>query len=486
MLPQKIILAGLGPHARRIYYPLLEKYAQQYRLSIPLVIDLQDQADKISRYLADRSLQPERVLFLDESCRTGDMFCLELLEVLDQVTAQGDVHGIIISTEPKAHKPYLLWAIEKNLDILLDKPITAPVGLTTSLAAAEQVWADYTEIEERLKKSRSNVIVQCQRRSHQGYQFIRSYLCDFLQRYEIPISYLNIYHADGMWAMPPELFRREHHPYKYGYGKLMHSGYHFIDLFAWLAELNDMLEHKKADRLELFVKRFRPYDFLHQVTAADYQRLFQTDKFAGYFHPAMLEETKTMGELDVFISAQLKRGEAAVTTASINLQQNSFCRRAWKDTPEDVYKGNGRVRHESLNVQVANLLNVQVHSYQAYEVGKKDVETQGAGHIDHFEVYIFRNSGLIGGQPLEKFCFGEHSPGQMNGRPGLGHNEKAREVHLLDFLNGWPSASNFATHRLTNKLLAKVYECIVRENSGGIPHLSFELDDEHIYSVPRF
>lgn len=30
MPPKNIILAGFGPHARHIYYPLLEKYADQY------------------------------------------------------------------------------------------------------------------------------------------------------------------------------------------------------------------------------------------------------------------------------------------------------------------------------------------------------------------------------------------------------------------------------------------------------------------------
>jgi hypothetical protein len=266
----------------------------------------------------------------------------------------------------------------------------------------------------------------------------------------------------------------------------MHSGYHFIDLLAWLSELNILLEHKKPDSVDLFVKRFGVYDFLHQLTATDYQKLFQTDKFTDCFHPARLEEAKILGELDVFILAQLKRGEAVVTTASANLQQNSFCRRAWTEPSQDVYKGNGRVRHESLNIQVANLLNMQVHSYQAYEIGKKDVETTGAGHVDHFDVYIFRNCEVIGGQPLEKIRLGERGQHELDDPNCLGHNERAREVNLLDFLVGRPSSSPFTAHRLTNKLLSKIYECIVRENSGSIPFLSFELGDERDHSIHRF
>jgi hypothetical protein len=134
------------------------------------------------------------------------------------------------------------------------------------------------------------------------------------------------------------------------------------------------------------------------------------------------------------------------------------------------------VRHERVAIQVANLLAIQVHSYQAYEVGKRDVETEGAGHGDHFDIYIFRNSGLVGGKPLEKFKIGEEARQRSQGDPSyLGHNEKAREANFLDFLEGRPGPSHFATHSMTNRLLSKIYECIVRENNGNPSQLSFDL-----------
>jgi hypothetical protein len=476
MSQKNIILAGLGPHARRIYYPLLEKYAGQYNISLPLIIDLQSQKDKIYTYLSGRKLQPENLFFVKDCSRNDETLDDRLCQTLNEITLKNQVDGIIISTEPKAHKPFALWAVDRNIDILMDKPISAPIGAGATIEAAQKVWLDYLEIADRLKKSNSNLIVQCQRRSHPGYRLVKSYLIDFLKEYQIPLSYLDIYHADGMWSMPPELFNRENHPYKYGYGKLMHSGYHFIDLFTWLAEVNDLIEDKKPDSADLYVKRFGGYDFMHQINKADYHKLFKSGKFAGFFNPARLEAAKNLGELDVFILGQLKRGQAITTTASINLQQNSFCRRAWADLPEDVYKSNGRVRHERLNIQVANLLNIQVHSYQSYEVGKKEGVVEGAGHEDHFDIYIFRNSDLVGGKPLEKFSLGEDIRRRHAQDPFYwGHNEKARESLLLDFLEGRPSPSHFATHAATNKLLSKIYACIVSEQRGGLPHIVFEI-----------
>lgn len=475
MAPLKnILFVGLGPHARRIYYPLLEKYAEQYDLRVPLLVDLADQRDRIESYLAQHKLQPQEVLYLDTGQRQSQALDAHLLKRLDELVAAGQIDGMILSTEPAAHKPYLLWAVQHDIDVLMDKPITAPLDPTTDPAAARQIFEDYVEIEQHLRRSRANVIVQCQRRSHAGYQFIRQYLADFVQQYQVPLSFLDIYHADGMWAMPNELFERENHPYKYGYGKLMHSGYHFIDLFAWLTGVNDLVAYKSQDTADLVVRRFRPYDFLHQMDAANYGLLLGSDEFGSYFDPAMLEHARSMGEIDAYILCQLKRGDVVVTTGSINLQQNSFSRRAWVNLPEDIYKGNGRVRHERMTVQVANLLNIQVHSYQSYEVNKRDVDTTGAGHEHHFEIYIFRNSHVVGGEPLEKFDIGEFTEAYHRGDQSfLGHNEQAREVHFLDFLEGRPGASPFFSHRRTNLLLSHIYQCIAAESNGGLAHMVF-------------
>lgn len=54
----------------------------------------------------------------------------------------------------------------------------------------------------------------------------------------MPINKISISHSDGNWNMPSEVIFRENHPYKYGYGKMMHSGYHFIDLLSWFMEIN--------------------------------------------------------------------------------------------------------------------------------------------------------------------------------------------------------------------------------------------------------
>jgi predicted dehydrogenase len=468
MTPTKnIVLAGLGPHARRIYYPLLEKYAEQYRIRLLLVIDRKEQSAAIHKYLEGRSLQPEQLLFIDDNQNVDESPGDELLTTLRDLSRKHHISGLIISTEPRAHKFYALWAILNNIHVLVDKPITAPPASSIDVHAARQVYADYLDLERCLSMSKSNFIVQAQRRSHAGYTLVKNYLEEFTRQYPIPVSYMDIYHGDGMWVMPEEIYGRENHPYKYGYGKLMHSGYHFIDLFAWLAEINMRLDNKRPDTAEIVARRFGPYDFLHQMTQEDYATLFDAQLPRAWFTPERMKGLKNFGEQDVFVMCQLKRDDVVVTTGSINLQQNSFSRRSWMKQASDVYKGNGRVRHERLNLQVGNLLNIQVHSYQSYEVGKRDVETEGAGSEDHFEVDIYRNSGVIGGKPFETFNVGEQARHDFrDDKSFLGHNERARELHFLDFLNCRPGPSHFDSHRMTVQLLSGVCEALALGQEG--------------------
>lgn len=462
---RNIILAGLGPHARRIYFPLLEKYAAAYNIRLLMVIDREAQREAITRYLSGRRLQPERMLFIDDKQPADER--PDVLAALRELSQTQHISGIIIATEPRAHKFYALWAILNNVHVLVDKPITAPPASSIDVFAARQVYADYLDLERCLKMSKSNVIVQAQRRSHAGYTLIKDYLEDFTRQFPIPVSYMDIYHGDGMWVMPEEIFERENHPYKYGYGKLMHSGYHFIDLFAWLAEANMRLGHKSPNKAEIVARRFGPYDFLHQMTQTDYAALFDSQLPRAWFTPERMNGLKHFGEQDVFVLCQLKRDDVVVTTGSINLQQNSFSRRSWMKQASDVYKGNGRVRHERLNLQAGNLLNIQVHSYQAYEVGKRDIETDDAGSEDHFVVDIYRNSGVIGGSPFERFDIGQQARREHSADPSfIGHNERGRELHFLDFLEGRPGPSHFSTHRMTVELLSGVCEALAHGQQG--------------------
>ncbi len=450
---RSVALIGLGWHARRVYYPWLEEAALQGRLRISAVVDLHDNGEAVRGFLAQRRVAPEHLL-LTEPGASAESLPEALAAQLSALRAAGQLDGVVISTEPRAHKRYVLWALANGVHVLLDKPVTAPASATSTAEVADVLWRDFEDISRALAASSARLVVQAQRRAHPGYGFIKRYLDDFLQEYRVPVSFLDAYHADGMWVMPGE-WDREHHAYKYRTGKLLHSGYHFVDLASWLLEGNDALDATPST-LEFQVQTFEPRDFLSLLDGR-YERLFGPGQV-----PAPVPSVENHGEMDLTLMGRVLAGGHVRTLLSLQLLQNSFSRRASPAPPADPYKGAGRVRHERLNLQVGPLLNLQVHSYQAHEV--RDARAPlpyGPGHLDHFDVHVFRNSDVVGGTCFEKHEFGRTAQRQ-------GHNEQARLSLLEDFLEGRPSGSELADHRRTNLWMSRIYQAIHGRRTGAL------------------
>jgi hypothetical protein len=153
---------------------------------------------------------------------------------------------------------------------------------------------------------------------------------------------------------------------------------------------------------------------------------------------------------------QLKKNGRVATTASLNLLHTGFSRRAWGNAKEDLYKGNGRLRHERVNIQIGPLMNIQIHSYQSSEThnddsGKSPSEWAG---LEHFDIHIFRNKELIGGDPYEFLTIEDIQADELS----VGQNENARYLLVEDFLNDVPSGSALSSHMRTNILLAAICE----------------------------
>lgn len=450
---RKIVVIGLGLHARHYHYKILESLADQFNLTIELLIDLDDQQGIIREYLATRTLKPKRQLYLSSHYRLLEELPPEAKQCLDELLATTGFDGVLISTEPKSHKAYALWAIHNHLDVLIDKPISAPIMQRDREEDAQKIFNDYSEIALALKNSRSHMVVLAPRRHHRGIDVLREYLGDQLNRYEVPITFIGIHHSEGQWNMPDEFHTRENHPYKYGYGLLLHSGYHQIDLFYWLLKLNFRLS-TKPDHLEITARCVTPFDFLQQVNKNAYQLLFNTNGiYDSYFTPERLAELKGFGETDISILCQAFCDEAVITTSSINLLQTSFSRRAWSKLPLDTYKGNGRTRHENLNIQMGPLINIQTHSYQ------------GAPLIEGvYRIMIFRNAALIGGQEYEQIDIQDprgSSPGDLllNARIDL----------ISRWLAGQPTNSDFVDHCFTDEFLMRIHTCMFKQNAGMPP-----------------
>jgi predicted dehydrogenase len=465
---RQIMLVGLGPHARRIYMHSFGKYG----MAPAVVVELEEKSRQVQDYLTQHTLTPD-VYLLPDAARDAETLPPQAVRALDALVRKNAVTHVILSTEPKAHKAYLRYCLSRGLHTLTDKPITAPVNPITSLTQAARIEHDFDDLMRLYTPQKAKgmrLSVQCQRRFHPAYTYLHGLIADLTRRYGVGITHMDVYHCDGMWNMPDEFLFRENHPYKYGYGKLYHSGYHFIDLAAWLLQAADLPPHKRPDGATLYATAKRPADVMAAIDGDDHARLLGTNRFQELTAARHGVAYGAMGEVDFYGMLTLTRGRDALTHCTFNLLQSGFSRRSWDKLPADTYKGNGRVRHERLNIQLGPLANIQVHSYQAKEVKERATDHEGVGGLEHFDIHIFRNTALIGGAPVETLTQQQIIGDTASNARFIGYNELARERCLLAFLRGDKDCpSDLSHHRLGIQLMRASYEAMARAHHGQAP-----------------
>lgn len=464
-----IALVGLGPHAMRIYYPYIEGIVvRDEEATFDLLIDLETNREKIEAFLDTKQVKPGKIIFLNQDEQINPK---QIHPSVAEAFRELNINRAIIATEPKAHKVYLEECIRQGIPAITDKPITAPINLISSISAAEEIYDDVAQLATKVQENPdARILVQCQRRNHEGYKKVFEVAESTVKEYGMPITYISIHHSDGMWNMPDELFYRENHPYKYGYGKLMHSGYHFIDLLSTLLRLNNQIEAKKPDSMALFSEYSRAIDQQSVITNSDYSRFFGKDAANRFEDFSKNEALADFGEVDSFTQLQLMKDGRIITTAQLSLMQSGFSQRAWPDLPADAYKSNGRIRHEYVNIHIGPLMSIQVHSYQSKQIGEQSISSYEAGGNNHFDIYIFRNSNLIGGEAFEKIEYGSDDLMKTRESSYLGHNEYARFKLLDELMYNLPSNSEIADHLATNKLLSEIYKNHSRQTNGDVPY----------------
>ncbi len=446
---KNVALIGIGPHAKRIYL----NYFKKHRVNLALVIDLDSQKDSIKNYLIENGFKNTKIFTIDDLYKDYEHLPEKVSSNLLAVCNTLEITHFIISTEPKGHFMYLEFALKNNINVLTDKPITVTKNMT-SLKSIEKVRQQYYDILELAKHSKGTCKVMCQRQYHRGYEKIKEVLTEIVDKYQMPITNIDIFHSDGAWEMPHDL-GKENHPYKYGYGKLFHSGYHFIDLLSDFIKINDSLGgNKSIVNGDVYSTIFTPNDEMNILNIEDYKRLFKEQEIPEFYKNNSNLEFNNYGEKDYhgLLNFYNKNG-FTITTCNLNLLHNGVSRRSWIQT-KDFYKSNGRIRHERINIEVGHLLNIQVHSYQSKEICDRTDNEESVGGLEHFDIYFFNNP-LINKEPFKEIHLGDMYSDKEK-EEFLGYNELAREMFITNFLNNKDCKGDIRDQALAIEIL---YSC---------------------------
>ena len=481
-----ILLIGLGPHAKRIYYPICKRDGETYNIQLVYAVDLEEKRHDITKYLVEKKDTSTKVYLINSQDQTFDKLSSAVEKKINRIVKQFDIKGVIISTEPQVHMMYALWALQKGLSVLMDKPISIHKHISTDPKVPQKLLKDYKKLENayltaKEKHKRVFFSLMSQRRWHPAFIRVKSLISEVFEKTSCPVTSIQSYHADGQWRLPSEIVNIDYHGFNEGFGKCSHSGYHFFDIVTWLLEAGENQE-KSIDNVDISTNFLRPNDFLHQINLKDYQNIFPNFKIENKRSEKELGNLfKNYAEIDAFSSFVFKHKDKIQTLASINLAHNSFSQRGWLSVnAKDLYKRNGRLRHESHIIEQGPFQAISIISYQSEEVNPSKTEGQyEVGGEYHLDIHVFRNSNLFPKwKTYEKISIKDLNKNIMTGK-SRGHQEDARRKAVIDFfkfLNGEnvTPVSDLLDHERSTKLMSGVYQSAANKFSGRNPVVNID------------
>ena len=166
---ENVLLIGLGYHARRVYFPVLQDLQKKNVVGQIFIVDLKSQEKIIKNYLLEKKCSRCQALFLSKP--QNKKLNTNIEKELNSIIQKNKIKGVIISTEPLAHMVYAKWAIKKRLSILMDKPISTHEWIICNEKYGKQLLNDYNELlrmYQRAKKDnpRMVLVIMAQRRFH--------------------------------------------------------------------------------------------------------------------------------------------------------------------------------------------------------------------------------------------------------------------------------------------------------------------------------
>lgn len=466
LLKAKILLVGCGPHAQRIYLPALKSSHDKIGTELKAVVELQSKEEETVT-IVNKYFPSVEYLFIKPFNSRLELPLL-IQESLNTIVKKNKINGVIITTDPINHMQYALWAEKKGLHIFMDKPISTHQNAANNIDGAKMIASDF-ELLQSIRQPNLAFIINSQRRYSPGHQIVQDKINEIAEKYSMPVTSMQTTHCDGQFRLPSEIINLNYHGY-HGFGKVSHSGYHFIDMSSLILENSFKKAKKKIDKLSVFSQFIRPSGLLKQQNQKDFKKLF--DKYSDTSPQTDKQIIKSYieineAEVDAFSNITYYSEGVPVSNIALNLIHNGFSRRSnLFPNFKDLYKGNGRLRHEYFNIQQGPLQNIQIHSYQSnseQDGVNSDLDFELGGN-NHFDIYIFRNSNLIGGKVLEVISARDFSNIHNLDKEKL-INELARINAFNDFIEiiigkrkSNETASDLSEHKSASQIMSLIYQ----------------------------
>ena len=456
-----ILLIGCGPFAKSSYLPLLHFLSKENNATqLKAVVELHSTAHATIDAAKDKF--PDAEFLFVKPFLTTLQLPKSIIQKLDGIVAKHMINGVIIATDPLNHMQYALWALKNKLHILMNKPISTRENVANSVSQAKDLIKDY-ELLIKHQNQKKSFIINCSRRYGSGFKLVQERVNEIAEKFKLPITGMQSSYCDGRWRLPNEILTQTYHPY-IGWGILSHGGYHIIDYTSLLTRNSFKRAGKKFDNISTFSSFIRPSGLLRQQTQEDYNQIFggaytELDPRDNKMLAKLYQEHNE-AEVDCASLIKLSNEGVPVTNISLNLLHSGFSRRSWILPNKDLYKGNGQVKHEYYNINQGPLQNIQIHCYHKSDKYETDNVKHDVGGKNHFDIYVFRNSDITGGQPLEIINYKDISKAYDSSSARSDEENIMREFIETVYEVRAPKdvASGIEDHKISVELMSMIYQ----------------------------
>jgi predicted dehydrogenase len=454
------VIGAAGPHARRAWAPTLRQLQAERRVNVVLTVELADARPNTIDNLKDLYGEQVDVILTPHftNCKMSPQFEARLRNKLRQL----QVDAVIVASDPLSHLAYLEVLIPTGVHVLVDKPIVAFEQVSNDSAQASRVLTEYGQLLDAASANADQLVaVAVQRRHHHGFQLVRELVVEAATNFGCPITFMLSSHADGQFRSPSEIESLTYHGTREGYGKLFHSGMHMVDVQSVLMQAAAAAAGMHYTAFTAFAHAVRPGGFIKQIPAPTLEAIFgqkalDHDGFLGH------------GELDLAANTAFETDGEITTTALLDLAHNSVSGRAWVEANGDLYKGNGRQKHEHHMIRQGPFQTIYLNTCQTKHI--HDVNTDddfACGGNNHFDITVFRNHEVwpTPTVPMERIGAADiaASHGLSSGRL---LNSYAKDQTLLDFIDAVTGVCPIGNHpsRLEDHWLNSAWMSAIAES----------------------
>ncbi|MFD6417030.1 hypothetical protein [Streptomyces sp. NPDC060194] len=428
-----LIVVGFDEIVANKYLPCIATAIEEGSLDSYSVIDLESARATIEERVRAAVPKPSQAIYLPDVRDLGPEAEANVIDAaISRLRVPGLPTKVYIATEVQAHEAYLRYCVENDLDSLVEKPVLAP--MVDGRFAPSRITATMEDLIRTAARSAARHSVMTLSRYHSIYNDeVIAALRERVERWSAPLTSFHLRAAGGVWNLQHEYETRDDHPYKHGYGMLMHGAYHYVDLAAQILSLNELVHPERQFTVEISSFGAFPYDQHLRLSQPTAERL-------GDDMPRW-DETPAdpflFGETDVTSTFRLRDAGTGrtLTVGTLAFEQTTPSIRDWAELPASLYNKNGRTSSVDLEARLSTLYSTHVHCYDI-------PRGQSADRIDAFARVTTRaNAALF---PDETYVSTETFD-------GLFHSDSNRSL-MEHWLRGTETRSTLADHLLPMKL----------------------------------